>query len=89
MVDIIEYKEESNLLWSEIWIGKEDCKTYFNQFKFHPKYCLYMCRRIAEDVLIVELFGNYGHTALPSASQVVGKAMEWTLRQEVKCSLIL
>ena len=94
VVDWILYKEGSGLEWSKCCLAKEDCKTYFNQFKFHPKSCLHMCRRVSEEIIIVELFGNYGHTALPSASQVVGKAMEWTLRNSssflsVKCPLHL
>jgi hypothetical protein len=89
VVDWIIYKNLHDLSWSEIWLAKEDCKTYFNQFKFHPKSCLHMCRRIAEGILILELFGNYGHTVLPSGAQVLGHAMQWKLRQEIKCPLHL
>ena len=82
---ILKYK----LTWNICWLAKEDCKTYFNQFKFHPKSCLHMCRRIAPNVIICELFGNYGSTVLPGATQVVGRAMEWKLKQNTTCPIHL
>jgi hypothetical protein len=93
MYDIVfewySYILKNNITWELCWMAKEDCKTYFNQFKFHPKSCLHMCRRISPHTIIVELFGNYGSTVLPGATQVVGKAMEWKLRQEIDCPLHL
>jgi len=80
----ILYKVKMGVPWSEIWLWTEDITDYFPQFKFYPRSALHMGRRVAEGVILIDMFGNMGPTGTPGATQLVGNGLLWKIQQDAK-----
>jgi hypothetical protein len=76
--------ESKNISLAECSMWKDDIENAFGQLRFHPSSCLLMCQMVDEEFLMIDLYGNFGWTGLPSAFSRVKSAVVRVVSQRIE-----